>query len=65
VLEYCFIQPFVSVSLIAEKLGIPTQTVRRYVATLEKSGIIRLSEILMRNERVYENSKLLNILRQI
>lgn len=65
VLEYCFIQPFVSVPLISIQLEIPTQTVRRYVSTLEKVGIIRLSEVLMRNEKVYENYGLLNILRQI
>lgn len=65
VLEYCFIQPFVSVGLISKQLDIPQQTVRRYVATLEERGIIRLSEILIRNEKVYENYELLNLLRQI
>jgi len=65
VLEYCFVQPFVSVPLISEKLDIPVQTVRRYVTTLETKGIIRLSEILERGERVYENHELLAILRQI
>ncbi len=65
VLEYCFVQPFVSVTLISEQLEIPVQTVRRYVATLEEKAIIRLSEILERGERVYENHELLDILRQI
>lgn len=65
VLEYCFTQPYVSVSLIAKQLSMPLQTVRRYVATLEDRGILRLSEILMRNEKVYENHELLALLRQI
>lgn len=65
VLEFCFIQPFVSVRLISERLDIPVQTVRRYTATLEEKGILRLSETLERGEKVYENHALLGILRQI
>lgn len=65
VLEYTFVQPFVSANLISEKLDIPYQTVRRYILQLENKGIIRVSEILERGERVYENSELLEILRQI
>lgn len=65
VLEYCFIQPYVSVTLISKKLDIPPQTVRRYVAMLEDRGILELSEVLMRNEKVYENTALLELLRAI
>lgn len=65
VLEYCFVQPFVSVPLISDKLNIPAETVRRYVLKLEEKGVIKLSEVLERGERVYENTELLNILRQI
>jgi Fic family protein len=65
VLEYCFTQPLVSVRLISDRLDIPAQTVRRYLATLESKDILRVSETLERGERVYENFKLLDILRQI
>lgn len=65
VLEYCFVQPYISVSLVARALDIPPQTVRRYIATLEDRGILRLGEVLSRNERVYENHALLDLLRQV
>lgn len=65
VLEYCFKQPLVSVPLISNNIQIPTQTVRRYVATLEEKGVLSLSETLEHGEKVYENHALLEILRQI
>ena len=65
VLEYCFVQPFVSITLLSNTLDIPPQTIRRYVATLEQKGIIRLAEVIERGERIYENYALLDILRQI
>lgn len=65
VLEYCFTQPFVSVRLITDRLEIPTQTVRRYVASLEEKGILRVAGTLERGEKIYENHALLEILRQI
>lgn len=65
VLEYCFVQPYVSVGLVSRKLDIPPQTVRRYISTLEERGILRLAEILPRNEKAYENHALLDLLRQV
>lgn len=65
VLEYAFVQPLVSVTLISEKLAVPYQTVRRYVRELEQKGILIHTETLERGERVYENSGLLAILRKI
>lgn len=65
VLEYCFKQPLVSVSLISKNLDIPVQTVRRYVSTLEERDILRLSEVLERGEKIYENHALLSLLRQM
>ena len=65
VLEYCFVQPLVTVKLASDRLEIPYGTVRRYIATLENNNIIQFSETLERGERVYANEKLLEILRQI
>ena len=62
VLEYCFIQPYVTAPLIAKRLNIPVQTVRRYLAKLSEKGILDEVYRLARGERVYANKQLLKIL---
>lgn len=65
VLEYSFMQPYITIALVSDHLDIPVQTVRRYIATLEERGILRVAVVLRHNERVFENHALLNILRGI
>lgn len=65
VLEYCFKQPYVNVRLISDRLELPVQTVRRYVNILLDNDILRLYSTVSRNEKIYENHGLLDILRKI
>jgi Fic family protein len=64
-LEYCFIQPYVTVSLIVSRLDIPSNTVRRYLDTLEEHGIIEHIDTHSRGQKIYANLELLSILRKI
>lgn len=65
VLEYCFLQPYVSAPLVTKRLNIPAQTVRRYLDNLEQKGILVQIEVLARGEKVYANHGLLKILAKI
>lgn len=65
VLEYCFVQPYVTAPLISKRLKIPVQTVRRYLAKLSQKGILDEIQRLARGERVYANTQLLRILAKI
>jgi Fic family protein len=65
VLEYCFVQPYVTAPLISKRLNIPVQTVRRYLAKLSQKGILDEIQRLARGERVYANTQLLKILAKI
>lgn len=65
VLEFCFVQPILNVKYASEQLGMNAQTVRRYLAQLESVKILDLDTILERGEKVYSNTKLLEILRKI
>lgn len=65
VLEFCFMQPFVTAPLIVRRLEIPAQTVRRYLDSLSSKSILLQVDVLPRGEKVYANHKLLEILRQI
>jgi Fic family protein len=64
-LEFCFTQPYVSVGLASRKLDIPSNTVRRYIATLEEKEILTFVDSIQRGEKVYANFGLLRILRKI
>ncbi|OGL30554.1 hypothetical protein A3F37_01650 [Candidatus Saccharibacteria bacterium RIFCSPHIGHO2_12_FULL_41_12] len=65
VLEFCFKQPYVTVGLISSALGMPANTVRRYITTLESKGILDQPYTIARGEKVYTNKALLEILRKI
>ncbi len=65
VLEYCFVQPYLTVSLVSKRLDIPANTVRRYLDTLEKKNIIQCIDTLPRQKKVYANPGILNLLARI
>ncbi|HMI09406.1 MAG TPA: Fic family protein [Candidatus Saccharimonadales bacterium] len=65
VLEFCFVQPIVNVKYVSEKLSMNPQTVRRYLVQLDEAGILDLDHVLDRGEKIYSNTKLLELLRQI
>lgn len=65
VLEFCFVQPYVTAPLITKRLSIPAQTVRRYLDNLSSKSILDQVHTLPRGEKVYANHKLLKILSKI
>lgn len=66
VLEYCFVQPYLTVSHLDTRLtDIPTNTLRRYLDVLEKSGVLVHIDTLKKGQKVYANVGLLAILRKI
>lgn len=65
VLEYCFVQPYVTAPLVTRRLNIPAQTVRRYLDNFERKGILVQIDVLPRGEKVYANNGLLKILAKI
>jgi len=65
VLEYCFIQPYITVSLVSNRVQIPPNTVRRYMDTLESKGIIKQIDTMSRGQKVFINPGIVEILHQI
>lgn len=65
VLEFCFVQPYVTAPLVSKRLAIPVQTVRRYLAKLNDKNILVEIQRLARGERVYANAALLKILTKV
>lgn len=64
VLEYTFINPFITASKLSDSLGIPKISCNRYLKTLEKKKVIELIGDVG-NTYLYANTKLLDILRKI
>ena len=65
VLEFCFIQPYVTLSTIRSSTNIPENTLRRYVDRLVHVGLLSHIDTLSRGQKLYINLPLLTILRRI
>lgn len=65
VLDFAFKQPYLTVALAKVRTGLPLNTTRRYLETLEAKGVIMQIDTMARGQKVYANLGLLDILRQI
>lgn len=65
VLQYCFMQPYVTAPLVVRNLNIPAQTVRRYLENLSTKRILIHVDTLPRGEKIYANHALLKVLSKI
>jgi len=64
VLEYTFIQPYLTAPILSRAIRIPRVSCRRYLETLNKKQIVK--EIgIYKKQRVYVNIQLVDILKKI
>ncbi len=64
VLDHSFCNPYLTAPLVHRATGIPLATTKRYIKLLEKGGIIE-SFGTYKNQKVYFNRKLIDILQAI
>jgi Fic family protein len=61
-IELCFVQPYIKIEFVTERLGISRITASKYLKAMKKIGVLESKKVW--KETIYINTRLFDLLRK-